>query len=670
MDEIIVKQTEVQKYPTIISEVVALPGIKGEKGDPFTYDDFTPEQIAELQRPATEAAEVSNAAAQRAEAAAESVQEAVEDAEQASQSAQQAATAAQEAVTNVNAVIGKAETAINNANTAAETANTAVESVNALEERVEQAEATRVQSETQRQTAETNRASSEQRREANETQRQKKFAQIESDATSLENSLNEAEAQRVSAENARVSAETQRETAEQNRETEFSEIKNEAETLISQTTEAKNAATEAATSATDAASAANTAAKSANDAAAAANQAAENVDGRVSALEEKASQVYENLAAIESSGETNPNKIYIDGETLIPYVYKGGKFVPFKGGTDAYTENGFYISPYYLEATDLRYIGFKDIANDTTCYILTAGRCLKFDLNTYEVFWDVKLEGYGASWHSAAEQLRIIDDIVYIVCAYWANNDNGVHLVKLNDTDGSFISKELIPIPVRYEYLTFRKKEVLITSDFIVGIDNINKNIIKCNLQDLSTEIISPCLGILGNRWITTPDGSVVYSIVWVSETNVIKVLDENLNIYTITLSSSNLSTIVSSQEDCLYNVDLKNKVINLFNMNQNRYVIRLTDDGDNNFSNTNVSVRMKYSSIIPNQCYANNISNPNYTCSNLLTSVDNMGFLAYLSNKSIVFKPNINNLMLDANLCSSDFGWKYEIEKINTNFI
>ena len=310
----------------ITSEVVALPGIKGDKGEAFTYDDFTPEQIAELQRPATEAAEVANAAAQRAEAAAESVEGAVEDAEQASQSAQQAATEAQEAVTNANAVIGKAETAINNANTAAEKANTAVESVNALEERVEQAEATRVQSETQRQTAETNRASSEQQREANETQRQEKFAQIESDATSLENSLNEAEAQRVSAENARKEAETQRETSEQNRETEFSEIKTEAETLVTQTTEAKNEATAAATSATNAAEEANTAAQSANDAAELANQAAQNVDGRVTALEGKVSQTYENLKAIQSSGETDTNKIYIAGDTIIPYIYNGKEF--------------------------------------------------------------------------------------------------------------------------------------------------------------------------------------------------------------------------------------------------------------------------------------------------------------------------------------------------------
>ena len=31
-------------------------GLKGDKGDPFTYADFTESQITELQRPATEAA--------------------------------------------------------------------------------------------------------------------------------------------------------------------------------------------------------------------------------------------------------------------------------------------------------------------------------------------------------------------------------------------------------------------------------------------------------------------------------------------------------------------------------------------------------------------------------------------------------------------------------------
>ena len=49
-------------------------------------------------------------------------------------------------------------------------------------------------------------------------------------------------------------------------------------------------------------------------------------------VQSRASQMYENLAAIEASGETDPNKIYIDGDTLIPYLYKGGRFVPFGGG--------------------------------------------------------------------------------------------------------------------------------------------------------------------------------------------------------------------------------------------------------------------------------------------------------------------------------------------------
>ena len=34
-----------------------LAALKGDKGDPFTYDDFTPEQIADLKKPATDAAD-------------------------------------------------------------------------------------------------------------------------------------------------------------------------------------------------------------------------------------------------------------------------------------------------------------------------------------------------------------------------------------------------------------------------------------------------------------------------------------------------------------------------------------------------------------------------------------------------------------------------------------
>lgn len=63
---IIVHEQVVVPDDVVVEEMVALPGEKGDKGDPFTYDDFTPEQIAELQRPATEAAKVANEAAEKA----------------------------------------------------------------------------------------------------------------------------------------------------------------------------------------------------------------------------------------------------------------------------------------------------------------------------------------------------------------------------------------------------------------------------------------------------------------------------------------------------------------------------------------------------------------------------------------------------------------------------
>lgn len=48
---------------------IGTKGDRGEKGDPFTYDDFTGTQIAELQRPATEAATVATKAAEDARTA-------------------------------------------------------------------------------------------------------------------------------------------------------------------------------------------------------------------------------------------------------------------------------------------------------------------------------------------------------------------------------------------------------------------------------------------------------------------------------------------------------------------------------------------------------------------------------------------------------------------------
>lgn len=49
----------------------AFKNLKGEKGDAFTYSDFTPEQIQGLQKPATDAAAIANQAAESANTAAE-----------------------------------------------------------------------------------------------------------------------------------------------------------------------------------------------------------------------------------------------------------------------------------------------------------------------------------------------------------------------------------------------------------------------------------------------------------------------------------------------------------------------------------------------------------------------------------------------------------------------
>ena len=46
--------------------VVVEKGDKGDQGEAFTYDDFTPEQIEELQQPAIDAAVIANTAASNA----------------------------------------------------------------------------------------------------------------------------------------------------------------------------------------------------------------------------------------------------------------------------------------------------------------------------------------------------------------------------------------------------------------------------------------------------------------------------------------------------------------------------------------------------------------------------------------------------------------------------
>lgn len=504
-DCIIVHEQVVVPDAAVVEEMVALPGEKGDKGDPFTYDDFTPEQIAELQRPATEAAAVANQAAEKAN----------------------------KAVTDIK-VLGVTLTA--------------------------------------------------------------------------------EEAKRESAESGRTSAESERAEAEALRESSFSQMQTTLEGLITDTRTATSNANTAAGNAENAATAANNSATLANAAADKANQAAESI---------------------------------------------------------AYKENGFYISHAFLEATDLRYIGFKEIKNDKTCYLLTMGRCLKFSLDTYEVFWDVKLEDYGASWHNAAEQLRVIDDTVYIICCKGKDNDNGIWLIKLNEEDGTFISEELIPIPVQYVYATFKNKEVLITNDYIYGVDSANKQILRCSMEDKAVEIVDSIdsavsFPVLGDRWITLPDGSVKYALVWVSAKNHIKIVDEDNNLYSIELAFSNKAQITTSKDTYLHYINFKTLYISLIK-GSNRYSIHLTDGGDNSYSAENIGVRNTYQNF-PDyiEFYRNSMANPDTIVSTNILSVTNQGFYRPITNKTYLFVPNYEDVVLAANLSTSRTGVRRQIEIIN----
>ena len=337
----------------------------------------------------------------------------------------------------------------------------------------------------------------------------------------------------------------------------------------------------------------------------------------------------------------------------------------------AYKENGFYISHAFLEATDSRYIGFKEIENDKTCYLLTMGRCLKFSLDTYEVFWDIKLEGYGVSWHNAAEQLRVIEDKVYIVCTRYEDKETGIWLIRLNEEDGAFISEELIPIPVQYSYATFKNKEVLITNDYIYGVDSANKQILRCSMEDKSVEIIDSIdsavsFPVLGDRWITLPDGSVKYALVWISAKNHIKIVDEDNNLYSIELAFSNNTQITTSQNTHIHNINFKTLHIN-FIISTNRYVVALTNEGNNVFSAENIGVRNSYQNFpYTTEFYRNSMTTPDTIVSTNILSVTNEGFYRPITNKAYIFMSNDPDMLLATNLSISRTGIRRQIEIIN----
>ena len=168
-DCIIVHEQVVVPEPVVVGETVTLPGEKGDKGDPFTYDDFTPEQIAGLQRPATEAAAVANQAAEKASKAVtdikvlgdtltaeEAKRESAESGRASAESERAEAEVQREtsfsqmqttleglitdtrtATSNANTAAGNAENAATEANNSATLANAAAEKANQAAESVD-----------------------------------------------------------------------------------------------------------------------------------------------------------------------------------------------------------------------------------------------------------------------------------------------------------------------------------------------------------------------------------------------------------------------------------------------------------------------------------------------------------------------------------------------------
>lgn len=171
------------------------------KGEPFTYEDFTPEQLEALQKPAVDAATRADGAAQLA------------------------------------------NTAAGNANTAAQNVNNVANSVLELKSTIEKDEQARILAENARVVAEQDRASSEQQRQSNEQSRE-----------TAEDGRNTSETERQQAEQSRKEAETLRVS-------EFNTLKQSAETATGKANTAAQKADTATENANTAAQNANQAAE-------------------------------------------------------------------------------------------------------------------------------------------------------------------------------------------------------------------------------------------------------------------------------------------------------------------------------------------------------------------------------------------------------------------------
>ena len=154
-------------------------------GEPFTYDDFTPEQIEGLKKPALDAAAVAEAAADAATKAAANADNAAKTATEAASSANDAADRAGQAAVDAGLAKTAAEEAAERATEAAGAAGSAAEEANAAAESASQTN-------TEVSTAEQGRVTAEEQRAAAEQTRQTEFSQLKQEAQTATQEANAA----------------------------------------------------------------------------------------------------------------------------------------------------------------------------------------------------------------------------------------------------------------------------------------------------------------------------------------------------------------------------------------------------------------------------------------------------------------------------------------------
>lgn len=275
-------------------------------------------------------------------------------------------------------------------------------------------------------------------------------------------------------------------------------------------------------------------------------------------LEGKASQVYENLAAIEASNETDPNKIYIDGETAQPYIYKGGEFVPFSSGSK--------VTPSYIEfESPILYYNKAEIASMTrdgnVLYIGQFGSgYIAFDIEENKVIWNTSSLNVGRSQQS----LVVKGDYLYTI------GDSNKRFQKYNKKDGS-----LILSITNSDVISYNNMYIFVANNKLYFWSYITKTIYLVNEDDLSFAAIGKYDGI-----IESIDFSEYYGIIYTTDNHLIWLDTELKEIANLdTTEVTNISEETKRVVRCTNNPNYC-----LLSAN-NKYYFVVKSDGEN-FSN------------------------------------------------------------------------------------